>query len=261
LRDAVLFQMNSSDHNPAVNVGLSPTDSWELSTPQMMQYYVKGSAKNGHKHGYIIANANWDPYPMTNEIEAFDIALANLTVVVTHRIYRFNNPFFTVLKAADIPEAQRGTAPQGGGSLTTALSQEIQVLANPVPAEGISTDNQANGDLESEAGVKVMRARQMVDITMHLLGQDLLTGAYWMSLRKAQDSTRSFGAAPDGALAALRQIIPWQGTADSRPARPSATIAYEFIEATPITTFFPAATSQPAGDIQIPVADAKFTNK
>src|SRR6202795_362897 len=34
LRDAVVFQVNSSDHNPAVNVGLGPEDSWELSTPQ-----------------------------------------------------------------------------------------------------------------------------------------------------------------------------------------------------------------------------------
>ena len=44
LRDDVLtLQMNSSDHNPAVRVGVSPTDSWELTTPQMAQFYVKGS--------------------------------------------------------------------------------------------------------------------------------------------------------------------------------------------------------------------------
>src|SRR5579871_976734 len=42
LRDQVLFQANSSDHNPAVTVSLSPSDSWDLATPQMMRYYVKG---------------------------------------------------------------------------------------------------------------------------------------------------------------------------------------------------------------------------
>src|SRR5712664_343725 len=36
LKDAVVFQANSSDHNPAVHVGLGPEDSWELATPQMM---------------------------------------------------------------------------------------------------------------------------------------------------------------------------------------------------------------------------------
>ena len=33
LRDVALIQMNSSDHNPAVRVGASPSDSWELAHP------------------------------------------------------------------------------------------------------------------------------------------------------------------------------------------------------------------------------------
>ena len=60
LNDAVLFQANSSDHNPAVHVGLSPQDSWELSTPQLMKYYVKGGKNSNGKHGYIVSNANWE---------------------------------------------------------------------------------------------------------------------------------------------------------------------------------------------------------
>ncbi|TLY72392.1 MAG: aromatic amino acid lyase, partial [Gammaproteobacteria bacterium] len=51
LRAAVVLQMNSSDHNPAVRTDLSPQDSWELSTPQMMKYYVKGGERSGGKHG------------------------------------------------------------------------------------------------------------------------------------------------------------------------------------------------------------------
>src|SRR5581483_9802928 len=75
LRDAVSFQMNSSDHNPAVLVGASPQDSWELATPQLMRYFVKGGKYSNGKHGYVVSNANWDPYPLANEIEAFTIAL------------------------------------------------------------------------------------------------------------------------------------------------------------------------------------------
>ncbi len=63
LRDAVVLQMNSSDHNPAVRTDLSPQDSWELATPQMMKFYVKGGPYSNGKHGYIVSNANWDPYP------------------------------------------------------------------------------------------------------------------------------------------------------------------------------------------------------
>src|SRR5258708_18773390 len=101
LNDAVLFQVNSSDHNPAVHVGLGPQDSWELATPQMMKFYVKGGALSHGQHGYIVSNANWDPYPMANKLENFVIGLANMDVAVMLRIDRFSNPFFTVVKARD----------------------------------------------------------------------------------------------------------------------------------------------------------------
>ncbi|MEA3133563.1 MAG: histidine ammonia-lyase, partial [Gammaproteobacteria bacterium] len=40
LNEAVLFQANSSDHNPAVHVGLGPEDSWVLARPQMLIFFV-----------------------------------------------------------------------------------------------------------------------------------------------------------------------------------------------------------------------------
>src|SRR5437879_7252532 len=42
LRDSTLIQMNSTDHNPTVRPDVAPSDSWELATPQLMKYYVKG---------------------------------------------------------------------------------------------------------------------------------------------------------------------------------------------------------------------------
>jgi histidine ammonia-lyase len=71
LRNAVVLQANSSDHNPAVNVGSGPQDSWELATPQMMRFYVKGGAHSRGQHGYIVSNANWDPYPLANRHREF----------------------------------------------------------------------------------------------------------------------------------------------------------------------------------------------
>jgi len=81
--------MNSSDHNPAVRTDLSPQDSWELSTPQLMKFYVKGGKHSNGKHGYIVSNANWDPFPMANKLEDFVIALANMDIAVSLRIDRF----------------------------------------------------------------------------------------------------------------------------------------------------------------------------
>ena len=67
LRDTLLTQINSSDHNPAVKVQAAPEDSWELDTPQLRKYFVKGGPESHGQHGFVLSNANWDPYPMANE--------------------------------------------------------------------------------------------------------------------------------------------------------------------------------------------------
>src|SRR5690606_17475079 len=116
LRQTVLISINSSDHNPAVRPGLKPSDSWELATPQMMKFCVKGGPLSKGKGGYIFSNANWDPYPLANQLEYFTIALANMGVVLSQRVDRFTNPFFTAIKASDVlsPEQMRAMPMAGG---------------------------------------------------------------------------------------------------------------------------------------------------
>jgi histidine ammonia-lyase len=75
LRGVLAIQLNSSDHNPAIRVGVSPSDSWELATPQLLKFYVRGGPHSHGEHGFIVSNANWDPYPLANEIEAFTFLL------------------------------------------------------------------------------------------------------------------------------------------------------------------------------------------
>jgi histidine ammonia-lyase len=133
LQDAVVFQVNSSDHNPAVHVGLGPKDSWELASAQMMKFYVKGGTLSHDQHGYIVSNANWDPYPMANKLENFVIGLANMDVAIMLRIDRFSSTFFTVVKATAILPAAAG---HFTSYLPVALEQEIQSLTNPVAPFG-----------------------------------------------------------------------------------------------------------------------------
>src|SRR5882757_10416905 len=108
LRSDLLIQINSSDHNPAVRVGAAPSDSWELDTPQMRQFYVKGGPLSHGQHGFILSNANWDPYPLANEIEAFTIALANMDAAVAQRINRFTSSFFTGIPSTDYEAGEPG---------------------------------------------------------------------------------------------------------------------------------------------------------
>src|SRR3984957_10551347 len=228
MKDAVVFQVNSSDHNPAVHVGLGPKDSWELSSAQMMRFYVKGGPLSHGQHGYIVSNANWDPYPMANKLENFVIALANMDIAVMLRIDRFSNPFFTVVKASDVLP---GFVYFGGGYTPVALEQEIQGLSNPVAPFGSAIVGTVE-DLQAQTFIKVQHVRQAVDTTMDMLGLDLLEGSLWMDVRKAQTPGRSFGPAATAAWSAFRKEVPLRPGFDSSSTESETMAAAAFVHKT-----------------------------
>ena len=234
LRDAVLFQANSSDHNPAVNVGMSPQDSWELATPQLMRFFVKGGPRSHGQHGYIVSNANWDPYPMANRIESFVIALANMDIAVMLRIERFRNPFFTGVAATDVlPGVRDGFFDYA----PVDLQQEIQSLMNPVAPFGSAIVGTVE-DLQAQTRIKTQRARQAVETTFDLLSFDLLEGSLWMDVRKTQDSQRSFGSAPTAAWTAFRQRVPVRPATALPDAQSASMAASGFLRTTAASTFY-----------------------
>ena len=225
LREAVLFQANSSDHNPAVHVGLGPQDSWELATPQMMRYYVKGGPHSHGQHGYIVSNANWDPYPMANRLESFVIALANMDVAIMLRIERFRSTFFTIVSVSDVlPRWSR----HDSGYLPSDLQQEVQSLTNPVAPFGSALETTVE-DLQGQTRIKVQRARQAVSLTNDLLAVNLVEASLWLDVRKTQDPHRSFGTAPTAAWTAFRKRLPLDDDA-SKPAEVSKPmVAADFV--------------------------------
>jgi histidine ammonia-lyase len=249
LRDAVLVQMNSSDHNPAVRTDLSPEDSWEMSTPQMMKFYVKGGKYSNGKHGYIVSNANWDPYPMANKLEDFTIALANMDIAVSLRIDRFFNPFFTMTNPAQVLHMAPGNGfaiylAGGGGFTPVDLEQEIQSLTNPVAPSGQAIVGTVE-DLQAQTRVKAYRARQAVSTTFDLLAHDLLTATLWLDVRKSQDPSRNFGDGPTAAWAALRKIVPLLPDMDGVPTQSRPMAAAAFLKSTPASTFFRGGETMP----------------
>lgn len=249
LKEAVAFQANSSDHNPAVRVGLGPEDSWDLASPQMMKFYVKGGPQSHGQHGYIVSNANWDPYPMANTIENFVIALANMDIAVMLRIDRFSNPFFTVIKYSDVlPDIQHW----GGGYTPVAFQQEIQSLTNPVAPFGAAIVATVE-DLQAQTQVKVQHARQAVGTTLDLLALDLIEGSFWMDVRKLQNPERGFGAGPTAVWTTFRKQVPLRPNPNA-PVTPSTeTIAAAFVHGTDPATLYaltPPGVTVDAGAIQ-----------
>jgi len=241
LRDTLLTQLNSSDHNPAVKVGAAPEDSWELNTPQLRQYFVKGGPESHGQHGFILSNANWDPYPMANEIEAFTNALANMDVAVVQRIYRFSSTFFTVVAPQDVltpAELEASMQSDVDGYNPTAIWNEILASAHMLTPEGNPVSSNVE-ELQAQTVAKVTRARQTVDDTTRLVGEDLLTATFWLDVRRVQEPGRDFGRAPTAAWTAFRQAVPWQQARDARPHQPTGNVIYAFLTAHPAAEFYP----------------------
>jgi histidine ammonia-lyase len=247
LREDVLTQINSSDHNPAVRVGASPADSWELATPQLRQFYVKGGPRSHGQHGFILSNANWDPYPMANDLEAFSVALANMDTAIAQRITRFTDEFFTGvrLEESDNGEPGRSGPSQGSGIAAASLMQEIQGLAVPVAPEGDALVQNVE-DLQSQTRLKVLRARLVVDDTIELLAEDLLTGTYWLDLREQQNPTRRFGAAATSVWVAFRKTTPFADNAGISPAQSIHDLAAAFLRGNRAADFYAEEAPEPA---------------
>jgi histidine ammonia-lyase len=205
LRDDLVVQLNSSDHNPAIRVGVSPEDSWELNTPEMLKYYVKGGKYSNGKHGFIFSNANWDPYPIANKLEAFTIAMANMDIVIWQRDERFDSEFFTGSGSQAVLK-QLGEGRRGAGYFSQhEVWQHIQAQINPVPPEGY-VDGGGVEELEAQTTLKAQRAMAVVADTFRLVATDLNTGMRWLDVRKIQDSTREFGPGPTAAWIAYRKV-------------------------------------------------------
>ncbi|HWD73766.1 MAG TPA: aromatic amino acid ammonia-lyase [Solirubrobacteraceae bacterium] len=270
----VTTQMNSSDHNPAVTPGYSPRSAPELSTPWFMQYYVRGGPDDaackgggvgpatGCQHGYIMSNANWDPYPIDNDVEALTNALVNVAVNDALIPDRFENLLpanggFTVISGPTDPSlgsfavTNGGLAPRGTDYTIASLFYEILAEQNPVPPTGLSIISTVE-DLQAASTEKVARARLVVDDLSQLLGQDMMTATYWMDTRQLQGEAlaatpgsgvtgpRNMGTAATAAWKAFRQVVPWQVLPpNTRPNVPPGELAYAFMQANPATCFFP----------------------
>jgi histidine ammonia-lyase len=262
LKENILLQMNSSDHNPAVMPGTSPCDSPELNTPWFLQYFVQGGPNNaacvgaGCEHGFILSNSNWDPISWVNDIEAFSIALASMNAAVGQVVQRFTNTFFTVIgpgatSAGGVLSSTEAAnaAPRGADYTVADLTSEILSLANPVPALGNAIVSNVE-DLEAEGRIKVEKARIMVANTLALLGQELLTTTYWMNVREKQGQTlglaRSFGAGPTAAWQAFRQVVPWQMAPAERPPVPPGHLALDFLAERSAGEFHPPLGQEPS---------------
>ena len=233
LKRNMLIQINSSDHNPAVVPGAKPSDSWELNTPWIKQYYVN----SGGKKGYILSNSNFVAMPWANDMEAFTIALAQTIAGSVQRDLRFPDTFFTVVAPSDVFSADVLSEGGAAGAELHDLRPDggDPAARQPDPGAGQRAGAQRRGHGElhpPEGGAGEARRRQRVPARRAgvAVGDVLDERARRRSSRRAASARRRTAA-----WQALRAVIPWQ--ADSRPEIPAGELAYAFMVANPASTF------------------------
>ena len=241
LRDTLSTQMNSSDHNPAVRVQVAPEDSWELDTPQLRKYFVKGGPESHGQHGFVLSNANWDPYPMANEIEAFTNALANMDVAVVQRIYRFSSPFFTAIAPKDVlSQEQLDASVQSDvdGYNPTAIWNDILALSRTLTPMGNPISNDVE-ELQAQTLQKVIRAREEGWPIPRCFSERICSPQRigWTSAGRSHPAQfrcglhRGVGCVPSGRSLAA--------TAARAAGRPVGGIAYAFLTTHAAAEFYP----------------------
>jgi histidine ammonia-lyase len=125
--------------------------------------------------------------------------------------------------------------------------QEIQRLAQPVAAEGNALI-QTVEDLQSQSGLKIARGRQLVANTADLLAEDLISGAFWLDVRRAQNPSRSFGQASTVAWTAFRESVPFRAE-DPRAADATAhEVAAKFLAEHAATLYYGSVHGGPQVD-------------
>jgi histidine ammonia-lyase len=243
LKNDLLIEINSDSRNPVVLPGVKPTDSRELGTPWVRRYYVEG---DGVKGGFILSSSNFNNTTLNNDTESLVLALAQSSAGTMQRTRRFLDTFFTVISPGEVltPEELRLAAPQGSGYTTSDLMAELQVLVNPVPAQGNPLEQNVE-DMEGFGRLKVARARLAVDDAMYLIGQELLSSTRWMNIRAVQRPGRSFGGPPAAAWQAFRTVVPWQQNPDDRPNVVPGELAYGFMRGNPAAQFMGQDASEP----------------
>lgn len=243
LKKDLLIQMNSDSRNPVVLPGSKPSDSWELNTPWLRRYYVEGPGLRG---GFILSSSNFNNTTLNNDTESLVLALAQSMAGTTQRVRRFLDTLFTVIAPGEVlsPEQLANAAPQGSGYTTSDLTAELQILVNPVPAQGLPLEGNVE-DMEGYGRLKVARARLAVDNALYLVGQELLSATRWMDIRAIQRPGREFGGPPTQAWRAFRTVIPWQQAPDDRPNVVPGNLAYGFMKGNPAAAFLGPNAAEP----------------
>ncbi len=194
------LQLNSSDDNPGVDVGVKPkSELW-----QARRSYVEGK----NIFGAVLPSANFEPLPFALPLEQTGIALAHGSLASAERIIKLNDPHFTHLSRF---LGTDGTLHAFGAmeKPPLALAEANKALAMPVSMDFLP----AAGDIEdiaTNAPEVIKRVRAEIDNSFQLTGIELISAAQAVQLRQQKDTGFTLSPQTQALLDALRKTVPFR---------------------------------------------------
>lgn len=187
-------QLNSSDDNPGVAVGVRPASD----RAQDRHAYVDGL-------GAVLPVANFEPLPWVLALQKSGLSLAHSAMASAQRVVKLNDPAFTGLSR--FLGTQRSVHAFGAMEKpAVALAMQSLRLAQPASMNYLPVAGNIE-DVATNAPVVAQNLRQQIQTGYQLLGVELVHAAQAIDLRRAGDPDFRLSPATAGLYEALRRQV------------------------------------------------------
>ena len=192
------IQLNSSDDNPGVAVGVTA----KSDRFQEMKSYVTTSGGSGA----VLPSANFEPLPWVIAFEQLGIALAHNSITSALRITKLGTPDFNGGLERYLGTAKSYHAFGAMEKPPVALAMENKVLGTPTSTEFLPVAGQVE-DVATNAPMVVERLQKQIDNSFSLLGIELIHAAQAIDLRHAKTPDYVVSPSSDRLYKALRAKV------------------------------------------------------
>lgn len=200
LFQTLAIQINSSDDNPVVILGIRPGAD---APAKVKAYYVQCDPKDDAKYcddkpyGAVIPTANFEPLPWVIPLQTTSVALGHQSRAAVARITRLSTTEFTGLSRFLSPDQNSDEEKTFGYSAIhqtfAALDAEVQGLIAPVSTQTLWTvgdiDDTATSSLDA-----ANRLQRIVDNLFWIAGIELMHAAQAIDLRRRDNPLLKLGA-------------------------------------------------------------------
>jgi histidine ammonia-lyase len=191
-------QLNSSDDNPGVAVGVTAKGD----RFQEKKSYVSVDGVNGA----VLPSANFEPLPWVIAFEQLQIALTHNSVTSALRTTKLGTPDFTGGLERYLGTANSYHAFGAMEKPPVTLAMENKVLGTPVSAEFLPVAGQVE-DVASNAPLVVDRLQKQIDNSFILLGIEAIHAAQAVDLRHVKTPDYKLSPATQKLYEAVRAKV------------------------------------------------------